>query len=121
VRSQKKRLTAVAAVLSVVTIFLLPGKQAFAQGIWATKTPMPTARGQAASGTINGITYVVGGEVANNCTPIHANEAYDANSDSWSTKAPMPTARWSFSVAVVNDILYAFGGGRRLRTHLQHG
>jgi N-acetylneuraminic acid mutarotase len=82
----------------------------FAQGIWTTKEPMPTARTVAAAGVVNGIIYVAGGEVANNCSPVHTLESYDPAIDSWTTLAPMPTARWRFAAAVTGGVFYALGG-----------
>ena len=54
-------------ILSVLALFT--SSSAFAQGgVWATKAPMPTARGGFGVGTINGKVYVVGGQLHNSAT-----------------------------------------------------
>src|SRR5438552_12568579 len=62
---------------------------AFCQGgTWTTQAPMPTPRGNAGAGVVNGILYAVGG-CAGSCV-IRVNEAYDSVSNTWTTKAPIP-------------------------------
>ncbi len=105
-RESAKLSLAVAVALTV----LLVGGQVFAQGTWNEKTPDPLARNVAASAVINGILYIAGGGVANNCTPIGTLESYNPATDRWATLAPMPTPRWQFAGAALNGIFYAIGG-----------
>jgi len=90
---------------------------AFCQGgTWTTQAPMPTPRGNAGAGVVNGILYAVGG-CAGSCV-IRVNEAYDSVSNTWTTKAPIPntTAQGGvqqgfnfLGVSVINGVLYATG------------
>src|SRR5262249_27288509 len=61
---------------------------------WTAKALMPTPRDDFSISDVNGIVYVAGGEVFNNCLPINTLEAYDPIANTWSTKSPMPTPRW---------------------------
>lgn len=98
---------AVACVLLVVSQV-----QVFAQqGTWVAKSPMPTARFSAASASVNGTIYVIGGDVSwFGCVATGVNEAYNPATDTWTTMAPMPTARWNSATAVLNGIIYVVGG-----------
>jgi hypothetical protein len=59
-------------------LFFLCAHPAFGQGgVWATRAPMPTARGGFGVGTINGKVYVVGGQLHNSATMTGTVEAYD--------------------------------------------
>jgi N-acetylneuraminic acid mutarotase len=78
---------------------------------WTNRAPMPSARGQLASGVINDIIYAIGGFFSDPSYITYATlEAYDPSSDSWSPKTSMPTPRSSLGAGVVNGILYAVGG-----------
>jgi N-acetylneuraminic acid mutarotase len=80
-----------------------------ATGMWATKTPMPTARYASGVAVVNDLIYVIGGmDMSSNV--FNTVEEYDPATDSWTTKTPMPTARFGPGCAVVNDTIYAFGG-----------
>ena len=76
---------------------------------WTTKTPMPTGRGEVASGVINGILYVIGGISANGYL-LDTVEAYNPATDSWATKTSMPKERAFLAAGVIGGILYAVGG-----------
>jgi N-acetylneuraminic acid mutarotase len=80
---------------------------------WATKMPMPTARGGTACGVIDGRLFVVGGE-GNPDTPSGVfphNEAYVAASDRWETHEPMRTPRHGMQAAAWEGVLYVPAGG----------
>src|SRR5207247_1570032 len=79
--------------------------------LWLAKAAMPTPRETFAMSEVNGIIYVAGGEVFNNCTPIQTLEAYDPVKDSWTTLPDMPTARWNMnSGGSINGMFYVIGG-----------
>lgn len=68
--------------------------------MWATKSPMPTARYGAAAAVVNGIIYVIGGYNGNYLATV---EAYNPMSDTWSTTpATMPAAHYAMTAAAVN-------------------
>lgn len=97
----------------VFTVVLLVSQvQLFAQqGTWVAKAPLPTARLSAASASVNGIIYVIGGQVNwFGCGATGVNEAYNPATDTWTTMAPMPTARWASAAAVLNGIIYVVSG-----------
>lgn len=91
-------------------IVLGSGNQALAQGdTWATNTSRPTAASGSAAGVIDGILYVVGGQVSGGLS-IDVVEAYDPVSDTWTTKAPIPKARSFAASGVINGKLYLVDG-----------
>jgi N-acetylneuraminic acid mutarotase len=75
---------------------------------WATKEPMPTARGGLGVAVVNGKIYALGG--FNGVTQLAVNEEYNPVTDTWTTKASMPTARSGFAIAVYNNKIYCIGG-----------
>jgi hypothetical protein len=107
---------------SLTSCPVLSGVQMYDAGTdkWYPRQPMLTARSHFALGTINGIFYVIGGDVAKgndwaNCVPTAAVEAYDPKHNRWANKAPMPEARCCFGAATGKDSdgkekLYVFGG-----------
>ena len=78
-------------------------------GRWTTDAAMPTPRGQAVAGVIDGILYVAGGYVPFTGA-VATLEAYDPVANTWTVKAPMPAARYGAVAGVVNGILYVAGG-----------
>jgi N-acetylneuraminic acid mutarotase len=82
-----------------------------AQNTWTTKSPMPTARGQAAIVVGNdGLIYVMGGFVVPGAE-FTTVEAYDPTLDTWVTKTPMPQATRGAAVAKgLDGKIYVFGG-----------
>jgi len=98
--------------LAFTIVLLISQIQLFAQQrIWVAKAPMPTARFGAATASVNGIIYVIGGDVSwFGCGATGVNEAYNPATDTWTTMAPMPTARWAYAAAVLNGIIYVVGG-----------
>lgn len=81
----------------------------FAQlGVWETRAAMPTVRGHAASGAINGKLYVAGG--SNGTSLLATLEVYDPVTNLWTTKASMPAARAAAAGAVIDGKLYVVGG-----------
>lgn len=79
-----------------------------ATNTWTSKAPMPTARGTAAAGVINGVLYVAGGTVSGSA--LTTLEAYDPATNTWTSGAPMPTARYGAAADVINGVLYVAGG-----------
>ena len=83
---------------------------------WTLKGGMPTPRGLAGAGIVNGMLYVVGGFFANPATNesyvLNTLAVYDPATNTWTTKTPMPTARYGLAVGVVNGVLFAVGGTR---------
>ena len=84
---------------------------------WTTKAPMPTARGGAAAGVINGVLYVVGG-ITGGGTTLTSVEAYNPGSNTWAMKAPVPTPGFGMASDVINEILYVAGGATAAGTGL---
>lgn len=87
--------------------------QAFAQGTWETKDPMPTARYGSAAGVIGGKLYVASGCCISPHFPnprFTVLEVYDPNTDTWTTKAPIPTGVYGAAVGVIDGKLYVAGG-----------
>ncbi len=86
-----------------------------AAGGWATRAPMPTARGGTACGVVEGRLIVVGGEGnAATATGVFAEvEAFDAAADRWTALAPMPTPRHGLAAAVAGGRLHVPGGADR--------
>ncbi|MDO8734747.1 MAG: kelch repeat-containing protein [Elusimicrobiota bacterium] len=81
---------------------------AYSDSIWMRKADMPTERGYAAVGTVNGKIYLLGGY--SNNTPVRNVEEYDPIEDTWTKKADMPTARYMCAAGVVNGRIYVIGG-----------
>jgi N-acetylneuraminic acid mutarotase len=79
---------------------------------WITKAPMPTGRGGAASGVLDGRLFAAGGILAPLYTDLikETVEAYDPETNTWSTQPSMATARLSPASGVVDDALYVVGG-----------
>jgi hypothetical protein len=76
---------------------------------WATRAPMPTARGKFATAVVSGVLYALGGEIAFQ-TPITTVEAYTPGNNRWTTKTPLPAARSHLNAGVIGGVLYAAGG-----------
>jgi hypothetical protein len=76
-------------------------------GTWQTRAPMPTPRGLAAIGEIDGLVYVVGGQAPDSCD---LNQVYDPDADHWAPAAPLPSARAGMAAGVVESGLYLCGG-----------
>lgn len=76
---------------------------------WSTKTPMPSSRGIAVVGVIDGKLYVAGGG-GPNYVESNVLEVYDPNTDGWETKQPLPITLAGAMGAVVDGKLYALGG-----------
>ncbi|UCG55596.1 MAG: hypothetical protein JSU70_12085 [Phycisphaerales bacterium] len=81
------------------------------EGIWTTKTDMPTGRWALCTSVVDGTIYAIGGASSYSSKPLRTVEEYDPATDSWTTRSGMPTARMGFSTSVVNGKIYAMGGG----------
>ena len=89
---------------------------------WKELAPMPTTRGAAAAGVVNGKIYVTGGVASlpgvneNGIHPARAQnvlatvEEYDPATNSWRTVRPLLLARNHHVAAGVGDKLYVIGG-----------
>lgn len=77
-------------------------------GGWFTIAPMPTARGELSTVTVNGKIYAIGG--ADGLKDFATVEVYDPSANAWSTVAPMPTARRGLAAVALNGKIYAIGG-----------
>jgi len=102
-------LTATAAGSGIAGNPIVFTATAIAPVAWTLVTPLPTPRNEAATGTINGVLYVVGG-FDNNGNALGTVEAYDPTTNTWSERAPLPTPRSYLAAGVVNGLLYAVGG-----------
>ena len=76
---------------------------------WITLAPMPTARWQLGTATVDDKIFAIGGrnEVSRY---LDINEMYDPATNTWVKKAPMPTPRNSFAIAVYENKIYVIGG-----------
>jgi N-acetylneuraminic acid mutarotase len=95
----------------VLPAFNLPRAQAQAsqdQNSWASRAPLPTARGGLGVAVADGKIYAIGGSNGN--SPLNVNEEYTPASNEWTSKSPMPTARSGFAIAVYNNLIYCIGG-----------
>ena len=111
-KSKTSRLILASGCFVAALLALLP-PAAFADTLntWVTKAPMPTARFGAGAASVNGIVYVIGGDVSYyGCAFTGANEAYDPATNTWITMAPMPTPRALAAVAELNGIIYVVSG-----------
>ncbi|MDR4489945.1 MAG: kelch repeat-containing protein [Candidatus Nitrosocosmicus sp.] len=89
---------------------------------WMTKAPMPEHNGpkhHAASATVDGKIYVIGGRLFGNGVPNEINDAltnlddnmqYDPKTDKWTEMDPMPIRRSGFSAESLDGKIYVFGG-----------
>jgi len=75
-------------------------------GMWATRAPMPTARGAGVAVVLNGKIYVAGGR------PPHGNDfaVYDPAADSWQVLPNLPTQRNHLTGAAINGRIHVLGG-----------
>jgi N-acetylneuraminic acid mutarotase len=89
---------------------------------WKELAPMPTKRGAAAAGVVNGKIYVTGG--ANSLPGVNENaihparphnvvptvEEYDPATNSWTTRRSLLLARNHHVTVAVGNLLYTIGG-----------
>ena len=74
---------------------------------WATKSTMPTRRGDLSGCAVNEKIYAIGGWDGTNLSTV---EEYDPAIDTWTTKAEMPSTRWGHATCAVNGKIYVIGG-----------
>jgi N-acetylneuraminic acid mutarotase len=78
-------------------------------GAWTFGAPMPEARSGIAGATVNGRTYVFGGEDPGQ---THGEVfVYDPTTDSWSIATSMPTPRHGLAAVPVSGQIHVIGGG----------
>ena len=75
---------------------------------WATKTSMPTVRGNAAAVVDGGMIYVIGGY--DSTTELSTVEKYNPATDTWSTEAPLLTAKSELAAGLLGSTIVAAGG-----------
>ena len=80
-----------------------------AEGTWATRADMPTARWGLSTSVVGGKIYAIGGDGPAR-RALSVVEAYDPATDTWTAKSEMPTARWVHSASVVDGRIYVIGG-----------
>jgi N-acetylneuraminic acid mutarotase len=78
-----------------------------ARGSWATRAPMPTARGGLAVAALDGKIHAVGG-AQKDATDAH--EIYDPAADRWVRGRAMPTARDHLAAVAFGGKVWAIGG-----------
>ncbi|HEY7070920.1 MAG TPA: hypothetical protein VH479_12435 [Acidimicrobiales bacterium] len=76
-------------------------------GTWTTCSPMPTPRGLAAVGVMDGKIFIVGGQGDDS---LGDNQVYDPAADDWDIASPLAVNRGGLAGAVVNNALYLAGG-----------
>ncbi len=80
---------------------------------WVSLPALPTPRSGFAVATLNGLIYVIGGELTSANTPGPATnimEVFDPIAGTWSTGKPMLTARIGATAAVLGGKIYVIGG-----------
>ena len=102
---------------SVILLSLTLTSFGFSQeGLWGTKSPMPTPRVLGSANEVNGIIYVIGGTddpSLSSLIGLPTVEAYDPVTDSWTKKVDMPTPRQGLTACSLNGKIYAIGGQRK--------
>jgi N-acetylneuraminic acid mutarotase len=76
--------------------------------IWTQSNSMPTPRGSPNANIVNGMLYVVGGDM--NDRSLNVVESYNLVANRWTTHTPMPTSRHHAASAVVGGEIYVIGG-----------
>ncbi len=103
-------------VVSLVLVLLGLWGDAFAQGTWTNKTPMPTGLQGPSVGVIDGKLYVASGCCPEFSSPpfprFNTLQVYDPAADSWTEKAPIPVALFAApsGVTSIGEKLYVAGG-----------
>jgi len=80
------------------------------EGIWTTKSPMPTARWELSTSVVDGRIYVIGGSPSYPFSAVFTMEVYEPATDSWTQKGDVPCASSTSFASVVDGKIYAFGG-----------
>ena len=79
---------------------------------WNEGAPMPSARSEIASATLDGTIYVAGGIAPGEAAA--AFEAYDPRTDTWRILAPLPMGVHHMGMAAAAGKIYVSGGYRTL-------
>ncbi|MBI4569006.1 MAG: hypothetical protein HY719_11485 [Planctomycetes bacterium] len=77
---------------------------------WATKKSISTARYRPGVAELNGMVYVIGGEVGSSGNYTNTVEAYNALTDSWNNRKDMSVARYGLAAVSVGGKVFAIGG-----------
>jgi large repetitive protein len=84
--------------------------------VWTIGAAIPTPVYGAASATVSGLFYVIGGYEGASATPSNLVQIYNPAKNTWTTGGAMPTARGSSAAAVDANAIYVIGGnGATLR------
>jgi N-acetylneuraminic acid mutarotase len=76
---------------------------------WATLSSPPNPHNEFALAQVNGVLYVISGQIAGNATTEV--DSYQPSCDLWATVASIPTSRYAAAAAAVNGIIYVPGSG----------
>ena len=82
---------------------------------WRLTTPYPTTINHASAVGLDGILYVIGGQInaggrGKKSRYTSAVNAFDPKTEKWTVRAPMPTARSAMAHAVIDGNIYVAGG-----------
>lgn len=78
---------------------------------WISRQPMPKVRFGHEATTLDGVIYVVGGQLFTAARRLERVEAYDVATNTWSTVQPLPNPRFMMSgVSALAGKLYVAGG-----------
>ncbi|MDX2540386.1 carboxypeptidase regulatory-like domain-containing protein [Streptomyces sp. WI04-05B] len=77
---------------------------------WSTAAPVPAGYAAAASATLDGKWYLVGGCGQGYCTGATAVQVYDPATDTWAATTPYPEAISWLGCGAVSGTLYCAGG-----------
>jgi N-acetylneuraminic acid mutarotase len=94
---------------------VLQNKLQATSGVWQKVAPMLVARSNAAAFAINGVGYVVGGQIWNGSATVTTtdNEMYDPITNTWTTKAAFPSTNAGQALTyygAINGYGYVAGG-----------
>jgi N-acetylneuraminic acid mutarotase len=123
--TEREHLTAVAAGGRLIAIGGRKGGQIGAveaydpaTDAWTSLPDLPTPRGGSATGLIDRVIHVAGGEDLNNNSTFPQHEALDLTTMTWSRGPDLPTKRHGIASAVVDGRWYVIDGGRSAGTSI---
>ncbi len=91
------------------SLFHLIHSDAWSQGTWSTRAPLPTARQEMPLAVLQGKIHVPGGFELGGFASRRI-EVYDIASDSWQSGPILPLPLHHLHLGVVDDVLYVLGG-----------
>lgn len=78
---------------------------------WSPRASMPTGRRTMAAAVVNGMAFLMGGEITATAGAFAANERYDPATDSWTSMPSLPTPRHGMAVGVMAGTIHLVAGG----------